>query len=94
MLYKKVNIGSGLNEVEVCLWTGRSFAGAVFYVNHKVQFFEIRQNILYDWEKFKAENALLNSQVGFPGYFGLNIFSVQGSVGKLLKAAESRTDVS
>lgn len=69
------------------------FAGAAFYVNHKVQFFEIRQNLLFDWDLYKTENKLLDCNTSYPGYFGLNIFSVKATSGNLLRAAETRPDV-
>lgn len=70
-----------------------NLAGAAFYVNHKVQFFPIRQNLVFDWISYKTENKLLDNDTSFPGYFGLNIFSVKGTSGNLLRAAETRQDV-
>lgn len=92
--YKKVNIGSGLNEVEVCIMVGKgNIGGAVFYVNKKVQYFDIYQNVEFNWEAYKNENKLLDQRSKYTGYFSINLFSIKNNAGNILRALETRIDV-
>ena len=90
-----MNIGSGLNEVEVCVMVGKgNIGGAVFYVNGVVQYFDIYQNVEFDWEKYKKENRIIDPKYKYSGYFGINLFSIKNNAGNILRALESRKDVS
>lgn len=67
--------------------------GAIFYVNKKVQFFDVYQNVQFDWAKYQNDNTVIYPKQKSTGYFGLNLFSVKSNAGNILRAMERRKKV-